>query len=303
MKTLTFKRLAVISAFLGAGIIGANASATIVTLDPAATNGGAGQLSATNGPFTTDKATTNFGSFLTINSLPGAVGPVTATETGFFDINQFSITPNSTSGLHSNYFIYATFTISTTGIWAGTTFIGSPGATTVTATVHGSPGNQTASGLQYCNPTSGTFGICTPGSSDFILGTASLNTGITASATTTGTSSGLAAESFDAILNFLPAAGTTGLSGFWQSPIPFNVTLNTSATGNAGSPGTTYTTSGGKTFILTSVTAGTNPIGAGSGNIIFQSVVPEPGTLALVGLAILALGVVPLRSRFGGMAS
>ena len=48
-------------------------------------------------------------------------------------------------------------------------------------TVVGSPGSNTSSGLTYCDPTVGTFGICTKGSNDFTLGTANLNTAISAS--------------------------------------------------------------------------------------------------------------------------
>lgn len=293
---MKFKKLLSVSTLVAASFLATQAFATIVTLDPQATNGGAGTLSATNPAFPTDKGTTNFASLLDIAS---TTGTSSFSETGFLDVNEWSITPNTLSGIHDTYFLYATFTISGTGTWLAPNFFSAdPGSLTVTANIFGSPGDNTTSGLTYCNPTVGTFGICTAGSQDFLLGTATLQTGISANVTLAG--GNLASEVFDGILDFTPAPGTQGPGGFWNSPNPFNVTLNTSATGNAGTPGTTFTQSGGHTFVLTSVTTGTKPIGAGSGNIIFQAFqVPEPSTVALLGVAFLVIGVLRVRSQSG----
>ena len=293
-------KLIPLSILFAASVAATSVSATIVTLNPSANNGGAGTLSAAYGPFQTDKGTTNFASLLNIGATTGATS---FTETGFLDINEWSITPNTTSGLKqpNGYFVYATFTISGTGSWIGNTFVADNNSVTVTANVFGSPGNNQ---VQYSNPSAGNLFGVTPGASDFLLGTASLNLALSANATISGNTTppnNLATEAFDAILNFTPAAGTSGPGGFWQSPFPFNVTLNTSATGNAGTPGTTYTVSGGHVLILTSVTAGPNPIGAGSGNVIFQTAaVPEPSTIALLGIALLVIGGIVRKS--GGRA-
>ena len=72
---MTLKKILSLSTVVAAMFVAAQASATIVTLDPAANNGGAGTLSATNAAFPTDKGTTNFASLLDIASLPGASGP------------------------------------------------------------------------------------------------------------------------------------------------------------------------------------------------------------------------------------
>ena len=139
-------------------MVAVGASGKIFTLNPRAPNTGAvgGNALSADPAFTTDKATTNFGSLLTVNSLAGPLVTSGFTETGFLDFNEFSITPNSTSGLNINYNIYATFTITGGGQWIGKSFIADPSTVAVSATVYGSPGSTNASGLTFCTPTAVT---------------------------------------------------------------------------------------------------------------------------------------------------
>jgi len=278
--------------FTAGSLVASVAFADTVTLNPSAPNTGAvngSALSGTNGAFNTDKATTNFGSILTINSAPVVGASASFTETGFFLVDAFSGAPSSGVGI--NYNVYALFTITGTGTWLAPTFYsGNLAGLNISVSIYGSPGSASVNPF---TPGVGQFGI-TPDASDFLLGTATLNTPVTAFATL-GPGTG-ATTTFNATLDFTPAAGTTGINGFWTAPTPFDVALSTSATGipPTGGNGTTYAVSGGKTTITTNVT----PLkaGSGSGNILFSvNNVPEPGALALVGIALAGLGIASRR--------
>ena len=298
---MKLKRLA-IAAFATSSLLAASAFAATITLNPEATNGlgPAGVLSATNPAFVTDKATTDFASLLSIAALPGSNTNAAFTETGFFLTEAFSGAPSS--GVITNYNIYATFTVTGTGSYAsGNTFTANNGGLSINVNFYGSPGNQGASGLSFSTPTGGNPTGVTAGPGDFLLGTSTLLAPITATATAitapTLTTPGIALTVLSAYLDFVPAPGTTGVDGFFQAPIPFQVVLSTSAIGTPvnGGNGTSWVTDGVNSFYTTNVTE--KGLGSGSGNIIFAT--PEPGSLALIGLAFAGMGLLGYRRRSG----
>jgi len=259
-------------------VSGVASAATLVTFAPSATNGGAGQLAAADPNFQAVGFQSNLFSSLTINGNAG--NNVSFLETGTIDITSFqnALAQLVPTGVGTNYHIRGDFTISGTGNWSGTQYTANQAGLSFTVNLIGDPG-------------------AVGGGDEFSLGTATLAPGpALAFAIAFGNlapgSSGNALTSLTADLLFTPAAGTTGVGGFFEAPAPFNLNLSV---GNAGGnlQNTGYSVDAGGVVTFVNPLPGTN---AGTANVTFVNrPVPEPGALSLAGLAL--LGVAFARKR------
>ncbi|MBI5256437.1 MAG: hypothetical protein HY855_08060 [Burkholderiales bacterium] len=257
---------------------GAATAATLVTLNPSATNGlgAAGVVSGADGPFQAVGFQSNLYSTLTIGGNTGVQGFL---ETGYIKITSFMNSSNGVvaSGVNSNYGIIGNFTLSGVGAWAGNFFNMSPVGVSMVVNLLGDPGNDGVGPMVNL----GTATLASsPSPVAFAIAFGSTALGATGDALT----------SLSANLQLTPAPGTTGVGGFFEAPIPFNIQL---AVGNAGgnSANTSYTVDAttGVVTVITPKGPGVNP---GTANATF---VPEPGALSLAALALIGVGVATRR--------
>lgn len=271
---------------------GSAAAAVVVTLNPGANNNGNGTISPGTAAFQATGGTLTLGSasnpaVLTIGASSGVTG---FSESGRIQLNSFTnpayigipaFNSDGTvpgTGLNSTYGLYVDFMFSGAGAWvapnqyqasqAGASFIGNLFAISASNVTY-------QLGTLSLLPTATAFGIATTINPPVANGTGTANT------------------TFSASLNFDPAPGTTGINGFFQAPMPFEIDIALGSVG--GNDGNTrYSVDGAGVVTITTPANGQSP---STGNFTFVSEVPEPGVLSLAGIALLGLAAVTARRK------
>lgn len=265
-------------------------AAASVTLNPSGDNGlGALGVLGPEGPFVATGGSLLLGSAAVPNVLTiGASAGVAAfTEAGRIFLDRFSndavpippFLPASTTGLGTSYSLYVDFTLSGVGAWGVGPFANAYQASTAGLTFTGT-----------------LYGDDAGANGPVVLGTLSLVNTTTSFAVAltqfppVPLGSGTANTVFSGTMDFAPAAGTTGVGGFFQAPTPFAIDINLGAVGgNNGN--TVYNVSAGGVVTITTPVAGS----PSTGNFTFLHKVPEPGALSLVGLALVGAAVASRR--------
>jgi hypothetical protein len=260
----------------------AQAAPVTVTLNPQANNGGLGLLNSGVAAFQAAGFASALSTTTVINANSGA--NVAFSETGRFDITSFVDSANAQTAVlpavGTGWGVYGLLNVSGTGNWIGTQYTANSAGLSLGFTL---------------------FGHKQTGGADIVLGTGSLDTSFPnllfaiAFGSIANGASGSALTSMSAVADYLPAVGTVGAGGFFQTPDPFNIDLSFSSAG-----GTTLNT--GYSVSNTGVVTISN---RGTANVTFQSGsnngggaggggnnVPEPGVLALLAIALMAMAFV-----------
>lgn len=306
---MKLKQLAAVAALAGAAAFGPAAHAVgVLTFDPSATNvgatnvgGGAAGALGTKAAFDLDQATLTYAGKLDValsraNSIGGGFGGgSTWAESANIKLTQFSlggveidplVTGLNKSLASGEYDLYATFLATGTGIWLSNSNFTVASITNITVKFYASPMGATLETLgDPTNGTDATGGVTIP-LDNVLLGVSTYVNDGTALGSASGLAGGRGSTSLTATLDFTPSAGTTGATGFFQGPDPFVIAIGSQAGGNTLN--TSVSTNGA------GVRWTTQNANRGGGSLTF-AVVPEPGALALVGLALAAAGIASRR--------
>lgn len=295
MKLHTFSAAILVAGSMA--FVGAHAA---IILNPSALNGdvtGNHQLDGVDGgqvgATSVESIQTTLSSRLNIASATGASA---WQEAGAMIFNTYNNGPQLNGNrtfAGGQYDVYGIFQGTGTGSWTGNNFNVS-GISGFTILIYGSP--QVGTALTIANPSSATdaTGGVTGGNLDFLLGTATyagsfggtnaqINTDHTATTQLTANFIFTAADS-----------DYTGLGGYFEDYV---MQLNLAGSGSSNSFQSVWTPNGsGGIEILTAVYDADGAPNGATGNIkVLQ--VPEPGALALTGLALMALVLVGRRSK------
>lgn len=309
---MKLKQIAAALAVMGTLAVGTAAHAAgVLTFNPSGPNlgatnvgGGAAGPLGTKIAFDLDQATLTFAGRLDValtraNSIAGGFGGASSwAESANIKFTQFSLggteIDTSISGLNKSlvggqYDLYATFIASGNGAWFSNTNYVVGAISNITVKFYASPMSGTLETLGTASSgTDATAGVTIP-LDNILLGTSSyVNDGSAFGQAAVG-SGGRGSTGLTATLDFAPSTGTTGIGGFFEAPDPFLISIGSQAGGNTQN---TFVTANGAGTRWTTFTNN-----RGGGSLTFAANVPEPGALALVGIALAGLSLVSRRRK------
>ncbi len=294
---MSFKKLALAAVI--AGLSGAAFATPAITLNPGAANGPQPTVNPGQGSFQTDSWHGDLRSTLDIDAKLGATtwkesGSIVFTEMKLNNVVVNSKVNNEFDLVNGEWDLYGVLLGTGTGFWVTPNIFFVTGFAGFTIDLYAVPGTGS---VTFGNPSSGTD--ATGGVSGLVgaiaLGTATI---VSAGATTATINcggvgvppTGPACTGLSANFAFTPSSPDfVGVGGFFEAPVPFNITLEGAGSSTAGE--SIYGSQGAGWRIRTGAQGNA---GSASTSFIYQSV-PEPGMLSLAGLALVGAAVASRR--------